>query len=160
MLLGLWSRFQNLIIAGLAGIAIGVGGSTVVSNTLDINVPFVKENIQGTAVQLRTAKVNLRDPVTGKKWQDLYIVTNADLITCRSNNGTLKTALEDQNVKLQVQSDKDAKALEEATKNAKDSKTALAAAERTRAQLSKQLHGFDFCARVKEVDDRFVETLK
>lgn len=161
MIASLWLKFQNFILVGAVGVAIGVAGSSLVSNTLNFKVPLVGWKVQGTAVQLRAAKAELRDPVTGFKWQDLYIVSAKDLATCRANNARLENGITEQNQRIQAQSDKDRIALEQAQKDSQTSKSALAAAEADRRKLlSKLPQGIDFCARVKDVDDRFLETLK
>lgn len=85
---------------------------------------------------------------------------DADLDQCHANGRALNAAIDGQNVAIQANSAADLAKLATASTELTRAQRETREAQSVVAQLMRPLVGVDTCARVLEVDRRFLETLK
>lgn len=110
---------------------------------------------------LLVAKVDIRSLNKTVAQRDKQITQlTQDLSQCRTNQASLKTALDDQNSRLRTLSEESMTRLEALTRGVDvANRNSAAVSQRVGSWLSYRPEGVDVCARVLQIDKRFVQEL-
>ncbi len=125
-----------------------------------IALAFQGHQVKSLRADLQVAKDAQTDPVTGKKWRDLYAVANTNYGTCTKNLDGTNADLAALSAATRAKADQDAASIAAATQALQAARKSNAALDVLIDNLKAPLPAGEVCARVLALDATVLRGLK